>query len=114
MVEAYVYRDHADHRLFTISLYNLRYNEAIESFVSVDNGHRPYIYQQPQSWGAIFMPEPWRRFTSYVKNFEKGLDPLVPNSLTNRWPFAQVSFHGRLRLLAAADPNFAPSAELEK
>lgn len=89
MVDAYVYRDHADHRLSAISLYNLRYNEAIESFVSVKNGHRPYIYQQAQSWGAVFLPEPWRRFLAYVKRFPLGKDPLVPDSLTNRWPFAQ-------------------------
>ncbi|KAL7342863.1 glycosyl transferase family 64 domain-containing protein [Rhodotorula toruloides] len=89
MIDAYVYRDHADHRLSAISLYNIRYNEALESFVSVKNGHRPYIYQQAQSWGAIFLPENWRRFTTYVKRFPAGKDPLIPDSLTNRWPFAQ-------------------------
>ncbi|GAA6057697.1 hypothetical protein NBRC10513_003040 [Rhodotorula toruloides] len=89
MVDAYVYRDHADHRLSAISLYNIRYNEAIESFVSVENGNRPYIYQQAQSWGAVFLPEPWRRFLTYVKRFPAGKDPLVPDSLTNRWPYAQ-------------------------
>lgn len=114
MVEAYVYRDHADHRLFTISLYNLRYNEAIESFVSVDNGHRPYIYQQPQSWGAIFMPEPWRRFISFVAQFDKGVDPLVPNSLTNRWPFAQVSSLERFQDQRRTEPDPSILAELEE
>lgn len=95
MVDAYVYRDHADHRLLLISLYNPRYNEAIESFVEVDNGHRPYLYQQPQSWGAVFLPEPWRRFLTYVSQFENGKDPLVPDSLANRWPFANVSLGPR-------------------
>lgn len=91
MVQAYVYRDHADHRLTAISLYNLRYNEAIESFVQVDNHHAPYIYQQPQSWGAVYLPEPWRQFKLWMKKFPWNQDPLVPNSLTNRWPHEKVS-----------------------
>lgn len=86
-----MYRDRADHRLAAISLYNLRYNEAIESFVEVDNNHSPYIYQQPQSWGAVYLPEPWRQFKSWMKNFPWKQDPVVPNSLTNRWPYERVS-----------------------
>jgi hypothetical protein len=82
MVQAYVYRDRADHRLAAISLYNLRYNEAIESFVEVDNNHSPYIYQQPQSWGAVYLPE--------------------PNSLTNRWPHERVSLVVRMPYVGAA------------
>ncbi|GAA5852127.1 hypothetical protein JCM8547_000166 [Rhodosporidiobolus lusitaniae] len=87
-IEAYVYRDHGGHRLFGISLYNLRYNEAIEAFVSVENNNQPYIYQQPQSWGAIYAPEPWRRFKTWFHAFPTTQDPLVPDSMTNRWPFA--------------------------
>ncbi|GAA5985543.1 hypothetical protein JCM10908_007019 [Rhodotorula pacifica] len=87
MVEAYVYRDRADHRLTAISLYNLRYNEAVEDFVTIDNKHTPYIYQQPQSWGAIYLPEPWRQFKLWMKNFPWDKDPVVPDSLTNRWPY---------------------------
>ncbi|GAA6019196.1 hypothetical protein JCM8202_000930 [Rhodotorula sphaerocarpa] len=89
MVRAYVYRDHADHRLTAISLYNLRYNEAREAFVQVENNHAPYIYQQPQSWGAVFLPEPWRQYTRWMETFPDGQDPVVPDSLTNRWPYRQ-------------------------
>lgn len=102
LVQAYVYRDRADHRLAAISLYNLRYNEAIESFVEVDNNHSPYIYQQPQSWGAVYLPEPWRQFKSWMKNFPWKQDPVVPNSLTNRWPHERVSLVVRMPYVGAA------------
>lgn len=91
MIKAYVYRDHADHRLHGISLYNLRYNEALESFVSVETDNLPYVYQQAQSWGAVFLPEPWRQFQLYHQTILKsGIDPVVPDSMTNRWPFRHV------------------------
>lgn len=89
MVRAYVHRDRADYRLYGISLYNLRYNEAVEDFVQFPGGAHPVVYQQPQSWGAVYLPEPWRRFLAYQKQFTKdGRDPLVADSLTNRWPMA--------------------------
>lgn len=91
MIQAYVYRDRADYRLHGISLYNLRYNEALEDFVSVHNNYQPYIYQQAQSWGEILLPEPWRQLQLYHQAIvESGIDPVVPNSMTNRWPFKNV------------------------
>jgi hypothetical protein len=94
MVNAYVYRDAADHRLSAISLYNPVYNEAIESFVSVSNGNKPFVYQMPQSWGAVIMPGPWSDFLAFESVFGKiDVDPLVPDSMTNRWPWEVVSPH---------------------
>lgn len=112
-----MYRDHADHRLTAISLYNLRYNEAREAFVHVENNHAPYIYQQPQSWGAVFLPEPWRQYTRWMETFPDGQDPVVPDSLTNRWPYRQVRLLSRSHrvLTARADACFAlPESELEE
>lgn len=85
MVEAYFYRDGFDDKLFGISLYNARYNEATEDFYSIDNDHQPYILQQPQSWGGIYAPVAWREFLAYAEEWN-GKDPLIPNSMTNRWP----------------------------
>jgi hypothetical protein len=91
MIRQYVYVERADHRLMGFSLYNIRYNEATESFVSVDTDHKPYILQQPQSWGAIHLPETWREFVIYARQIiEADMDPIIPDSLTNRWPYKQV------------------------
>lgn len=113
MVRAYVYRDRADSRLVAISLYNLRYNEAREEFVQVDNNHEPFVYQQPQSWGAVFMPEPWRQFKSWLTNFPWDQDPIVPNSLTNRWPYKKVRV-GCARTLPSLLTLLRSFAELEE
>lgn len=86
MIDAYYIRDHADIRLFAISLYAPRYNEVLDDFVSVDNAHQPWVHQQPQSWGAVFAPEPWRQFLMWQAEQEKyQTDPIIPDSATNRW-----------------------------
>ncbi|KAK4704561.1 hypothetical protein P7C70_g1649, partial [Phenoliferia sp. Uapishka_3] len=90
MVRAYVYRDRADHRLFAISLYALRFNEVLDKFVSVKNGNNPWIHQMPQSWGAVFLPEPWRQFLLWQREQQKyGIDPIIPDTNTNRWDHRQ-------------------------
>jgi hypothetical protein len=39
-----------------ISLYNIRFEEVHEKFWRVDTNNSLYIYQQPQSWGAVYGP----------------------------------------------------------
>ncbi|KAM0790421.1 hypothetical protein ACM66B_003302 [Microbotryomycetes sp. NB124-2] len=89
MVRSYVYRDEADSRLVGISLYSPRYNEALERYSNLEQrGTSPvFAYQQPQSWGAVLLHEPWKRFLQWFDAFPRDVDPLVPNSMTNRWPF---------------------------
>lgn len=88
MIDAYYIRDHADIRLFAISLYAPRYNEVLDDFVSVENAHQPWVHQQPQSWGAVFAPEPWRQFLMWQAEQEKyQTDPIIPDSATNRWNY---------------------------
>ncbi|GAA98239.1 glycosyltransferase family 64 protein [Mixia osmundae IAM 14324] len=89
MILAYAHsQDRGDHRLFGISLYNLRYNEATESFLPDTRPKGVFAFQCPVSWGAIFFPEPWRRFLTYERDISKrGIDPIAPDMLTNRWPY---------------------------
>ncbi|CAF1484768.1 unnamed protein product, partial [Didymodactylos carnosus] len=84
LVKAYFYGLKLDKRLFGISLYNQRFNEVIDEYVSVSNGHQPYLYQLPQSWGALYAPNMWREFLFFLNDKN---DTLIPNSYTNRWPF---------------------------
>lgn len=87
MIKAYVQRDRANYRLYGFSLYNPRYSEVLEKFVELPIGQHPIILQQPQSWGAIYLPEPWRRFLKFEAGLAVAqLDPVIPESCTNRWP----------------------------
>lgn len=83
LVRAYFYNLKLEKRLFGISLYNQRFNEVIDNYISVSNNHQLYAYQMPQSWGALYAPKMWRNFLKFLQN---ELDPFIPNSYTNRWP----------------------------
>ena len=83
LVKAYFYNLKLDTHLFGISLYNQRFNEVIEDYVNVSNDHQLYLYQMPQSWGALYTPTLWRKFLDF---FQNDTDPLIPDSYTNRWP----------------------------
>ncbi|KAJ3091777.1 Exostoses (Multiple)-like 3 [Quaeritorhiza haematococci] len=85
MVKAYFYGPKFHGGLLGISLYNLRFDEVHNRYWRVHNQFQPYILQHPQSWGAIYGPVQWNEFIKwYVKN--QHIDPVVPDSLTNRWP----------------------------
>lgn len=45
-----------------------------------------YIYQQAQSWGAVFFPKEWRRFLEYYNTLPADYNPKVPfNTFINDW-----------------------------
>lgn len=51
----------------------------------------PYLSQVPCSWGAVYFPEVWREFHSYLalRLSEIALpisEPIVPDIKSNRWP----------------------------
>ncbi|CAF3874025.1 unnamed protein product [Rotaria sp. Silwood1] len=88
LVKAYFYDLKLDRRLFGISLYNQRYNEVLENYVNVPNDYQLYVYQMPQSWGALYAPRMWRHFLKFLSN---KLDPFIPDSYTNRWPPEKIA-----------------------
>ncbi|KAJ3189030.1 Exostoses (Multiple)-like 3 [Irineochytrium annulatum] len=75
-------------RCMGVSLYNMRFQEVDDRPWAVDTGplHTPYILQHPQSWGAVFRPETWVEFLSWYMALPADYNPLLPMSLTNRWP----------------------------
>lgn len=45
-----------------------------------------YIYQQAQSWGAVFFPKEWRRFLEYYNNLPADFNPKLPfDTFINDW-----------------------------
>ena len=89
-------------RLFGISLYQPRNLElrpprripfdAHKVFASLGLASDvPYLSQIPCSWGAVYFPEVWREFHSYLalRLSETGLpisDSIVPEIMSNHWP----------------------------
>ncbi|KAJ3133405.1 hypothetical protein HK100_004433 [Physocladia obscura] len=71
-----------------ISLYNLKYDEVNgqEWNPSTNSNFSPYLLQHPQSWGAVYAADGWNDFKKWFLAQSPSLDPLIPNSLTNRWP----------------------------
>ncbi|KAI5124197.1 hypothetical protein M0805_005048 [Coniferiporia weirii] len=112
--------------LFGISLYQQKQNElrpegrrpfdAQMLFDSYGLLHRntPYLSQVPCSWGAVYFPEHWREFHSYltVRFSEVWLpmhEPVVPHVRSNRWAkswkrfFIEITF---LRGYIMLYPNY--------
>ena len=56
LVKVYFYNLKLHKHLFGISLYNQRFNEVIEEYINISNSHQLYVYQMPQSWGAVYAP----------------------------------------------------------
>lgn len=89
-------------RLFGISLYQQRNIELRPEGRQPFDAHKlfeslslpptlPYLSQIPCSWGAIYFPEVWREFHSYLalRLSEIALpisDAIVPEIRSNRWP----------------------------
>ena len=90
MVLRHFYALERVNRLCGVSLFNTHYSEVLEQSAlrspDVISGG-VYLYQYPQSWGALYSPQCWRNFTDYaIGLIESNTDPLLPNSYTNRWP----------------------------
>ncbi|KAJ3230596.1 hypothetical protein HDU81_004402 [Chytriomyces hyalinus] len=70
-----------------ISLYNQKFDEVNDKDWSLSTGplHHPYLLQQPQSWGAVYAPEAWNDFRKWFFAQPPDFNPLIPNSMTNRW-----------------------------
>ncbi|KAI9364524.1 glycosyl transferase family 64 domain-containing protein [Zopfochytrium polystomum] len=71
-----------------VSLYNQRYDEVNdrEWEPPVSENNEPYILQMPQSWGAVYSADGWSDFLKWYTTLPTDFNPLVPNSMTNRWP----------------------------
>ncbi|KAH9040431.1 hypothetical protein EDB85DRAFT_2173332 [Lactarius pseudohatsudake] len=116
-------------RLFGISLYQQKNNElhlegrrpfdARRLFNSTGMAaeNSPYLSQIPCSWGAVYFPEHWREFHSYVASRLTDPSPLfiVPNVRSNRWQhswkkyFIEMVF---LRGYTMLYPNYANFSSL--
>lgn len=89
-------------RLFGISLYQQKNIETRPEGRQPFDAHRlfdtlsipshtPYLSQIPCSWGAVYFPEVWREFHTYLslRLSETALsisDSIVPEIRSNRWP----------------------------
>ncbi|EKF39410.1 hypothetical protein MOQ_000363 [Trypanosoma cruzi marinkellei] len=60
--------------------------------VHVKNDYAPFLLQQPCSWGAVYLPGPWRRFRELFER-ERNRDPTVKrpewavNPVSNSWSY---------------------------
>ncbi|KAI9317164.1 hypothetical protein BX666DRAFT_1857770 [Dichotomocladium elegans] len=80
--------------LFGVSLYSPRHLELLpegrrpfdpSQFI---DGHSPYLTPVPCSWGAVYFPEHWREFHSYLigrLDMPSSANVTVPESRSNRW-----------------------------
>lgn len=103
--------------LMGISLYNNQYSEVLEARVQVVNDNMPYLYQMPQSWGAVYAAPAWRSFLAYYDSFDSQLDPNIPDSYSNRWSHATSWKKYLLRYMYETGsyllyPNFADHLSL--
>ncbi|KAF9820580.1 hypothetical protein IEO21_01283 [Rhodonia placenta] len=95
-------RDDVSPRLFGISLYQQKNLElrpegrhpfnARNTFSAAGlvNPHTPYLSQIPCSWGAVYFPEHWREFHSYLSfrlsEYAWDVDQIVvPGVRSNKW-----------------------------
>lgn len=129
------YSPEADHNpnLFGISLYQQKTLElplkgrqpfnARSLFTSQSLNiptNTPYLSPIPCSWGAIYFPEHWREFNTYLssridKPTSIELDPIVPHVRSNRWTHSWKRFFIELVYLRGyvmLYPNFADFASL--
>ncbi|GAA5912009.1 uncharacterized protein JCM6883_007077 [Sporobolomyces salmoneus] len=92
----------ASSRLFGVSLYQQKNIELRPEGRQPFDAHKlfdslslssttPYLSQIPCSWGAVYFPEQWREFHSYLglRLSELALpisEPIVPSIRSNKWP----------------------------
>ena len=76
--------------------------------------HSPYLLQVPCSWGAVYFPEHWNEFHSYVKmrmDPEKKTSVVLPNKLKpNFWRESWKKFYIELMYmkgLVLLYPNYS-------
>ena len=84
----YGLQDDDDHPgLLGISLFHELFSEITSRAVSCnDPGADFFLYQQGQSWGAVFFPVEWQRFVAFYKTLPESFDPQLPfESSVNDW-----------------------------
>lgn len=113
-------------RLFGVSLYQPKNVELLPEGRRPFDAHKlfaslslspvaPYLSQVPCSWGAVYFPEVWREFHSYLslRLSEIALpisDTIVPDIKSNKWPrswkkyFIELAY---LRGYVMLYPNYA-------
>ncbi|GMI44568.1 hypothetical protein TrCOL_g9351 [Triparma columacea] len=96
--------ENGDDEVVGVSLYNPRTIEVIAGrgkFVDFDStkvtGQRLYKHQVPCSWGAVWMPGPWREFLTYlegrIREDPEGLHPMtITGSNTMTWKLSWKKF----------------------
>ena len=114
------HRNH-DPRLVGISLYSPRITETVSPKRTFDSNEllraitgdneSPYLMQTPCSWGAVYFPEHWNHFLSYMQlRLQLPEEEItLPNSRTNGWSESWKRFHFEflyLKGLYLMYPNF--------
>ncbi|RDX54230.1 hypothetical protein OH76DRAFT_1430981 [Lentinus brumalis] len=126
------YRYERNPNLFGISLYQQKNLElrpegrhlfdARATFTSAGVSHlnTPYLSQIPCSWGALYFPEQWREFHTYlVTRLDSAAlplsEPVVPEVRSNRWTRSWKKYFIELVYLRGyvmLYPNYAEFASL--
>ena len=57
-----------DPKLLGVSLFRPIHDELTEKGMKFNTHNKPYLLQQPCSWGAVYFPGPWRRFRDWYHN----------------------------------------------
>lgn len=116
----------ASSHLFGVSLYQPRNLELLPDRRRPFDAHKlfsslslspilPYLSQVPCSWGAVYFPEVWREFHSYLalRLSEIALpisETIVPDIKSNRWPRSWKKYFNELVYLRGyvmLYPNYA-------
>jgi hypothetical protein len=83
-LERYYFVPNRPDRLIGLSLYRAVFDEMNARTLVVDNSHKPFAFQQPCSWGAVYFPGAWRYFRDWFSNVN--YDPKVPwGTPSNNW-----------------------------
>jgi hypothetical protein len=64
-LDAYAPPNQTDPKLLGISLFRPIHDELSGKGCVVKNGNQPFALQQPCSWGAVYLPAPWRAFRDW-------------------------------------------------
>ncbi|RNF26495.1 uncharacterized protein Tco025E_01200 [Trypanosoma conorhini] len=57
----------ADPHFVGFALFRPIFDELSRRRVEVKNSYAPFLLQQPCSWGAVYLPGPWRRFREFFE-----------------------------------------------
>ncbi|KAF5223433.1 hypothetical protein ECC02_003452 [Trypanosoma cruzi] len=79
-------------RFIGFGLFRPIFDELSRRRVHVKNDYAPFLLQQPCSWGAVYLPGPWRRFRELFEE-DKNRDPILKRPkgaltpVSNSWKY---------------------------